>query len=149
MVNLGLFPELDEKRTRKAVSKFLTKELERLLLMSGHNLLDLKSPQLSKAPGHSNGENHNEAAIIRGLNAEAEIRAIADTIAHCSENSKKVLLGLFIYQKSWYEVQKTLFCEHNKLGYTRQKALYDFADSFDYWQRVHNCEPIIDLHRYK
>lgn len=149
MVNLGLFPEIDEVETRKAVSKFLTKDLERLLLMSGHDLLDLKSPQLSQAPGHSNGKNHAEASIIRGLNAEAMVKAVADTIAHCSENSQKVLLGLFIYQKSWYEVQKTLFCEHNKLGYTRQKALCDFADSFDYWQRVNHCEPIIDLHRYK
>lgn len=61
MVNLGLFPEIDEVETRKAVSKFLTKDLERLLLMSGHNLLDLKSPQLSQAPGHSNGKNHAEA----------------------------------------------------------------------------------------
>lgn len=148
-MSLGLFPELNEEETRKSVSKFLTKDLERLLLMSGHDLLDLKSPVLSAAPGHSNDSNHTEAAIIRGLNAEAMVRAVADTIAHCSENSQKVLLGLFIYQKSWYEVQKTLFCEHNKLGYTRQKALYDFADSFDYWQRVNHCEPIIDLHRYK
>lgn len=148
-MNLGLFPELDEEETRKSVSKFLTKDLERLLLMSGHNLLDLKSPVLSGAPGHSNGENHNEAAIIRGLNVEAMIKAIADTIAHCSDNSRKVLLGLFIYQQSWDEVQKNLFCEHNKLGYTRKKALYDFADSFDYWQRVNKCEPIVDLHKYK
>ena len=148
-MSLGLFPELNEEETRKSVSKFLTKDLERLLLMSGLDLLDLKAPVLSAAPGHSNGSNHTEAAIIRGLNAEAMGRAVADTIAHCSENSQKVLLGLFIYQKSWYEVQKTLFCEHNKLGYTRQKALYDFADSFDYCQRVNHCEPIIDLHRYK
>lgn len=108
-MSLGLFPELDEEETRKSVSKFLTKDLERLLLMSGHDLLDLKSPVLSAAPGHSNGENHNEAAIIRGLNAEAMIKAVADTIAHCSDNSRKVLLGLFIYQQSWDEVQKNYF----------------------------------------
>ena len=51
MVNLGLFPEIDEVETRKAVSKFLTKDLERLLLMSGHNLLDLNSPYRS-IPSH-------------------------------------------------------------------------------------------------
>lgn len=57
-MSLGLFPELDEKETRKSVSKFLTKDLERLLLMSGHDLLDLKSPVLSAAPGILSGDGY-------------------------------------------------------------------------------------------
>lgn len=43
-------------------------------------------------------------------------------------------------------------------GHTRYKAAkkLDYkevpivvADSFDYWQRFNNCEPIVDLHKYK
>lgn len=62
---MNLFPELDEKETLKEVAKFFNKDLERLLLMSGHELLDLKSHTLSSAPGHSNESNNSEKAIIR------------------------------------------------------------------------------------
>lgn len=144
-----LFKELDEEETRNNVSKFLTKDLERLLLMSGHELTDLKSPQLSNAPGHSTGSNPIEDTIVRGINAGAIIQAIMDTIYHCPHDSKEILLGLYINKESWIKTQARLYCEHNKLAYTRRKALYDFADGFDHWQRVNHCSPIIDLHVYR
>ncbi len=59
-----LFEELDCNKTCDKVDEFLTDDLEKLILMAGRNLTDLRSPSLSLAPGHSNGENHNEAAII-------------------------------------------------------------------------------------
>ncbi|ABD78806.1 putative transcriptional regulator [Lactobacillus phage KC5a] len=34
-----------------------------------------------------------------------------------------------------------------KLGYKEVPIVV--ADSFDYWQRFNNCEPIVDLHKYK
>lgn len=146
---VSLFPELDEKETLKEVAKFFTKDLERLLLMSGHELVDLKSPTLSSAPGHSNGSNNSEKAIIRGLNAEAMVRATSDTIHHCSHNSQIILIGLFIRKWPWNEVKPMVYSENNKFSYLRRKAMFEFADGFDYWQRVNNCQPIIDLHKYK
>lgn len=62
-----LFQELDCDKTCDRVDEFLTEDLEKLILMSGRNLTDLRSPTLSLAPGHSNGTNHAEASIIRGF----------------------------------------------------------------------------------
>lgn len=146
---VSLFPELDEKETLKEVAKFFTKDLERLLLMSGHELVDLKSPTLSSAPGHSNGSNNSEVAIIRGLNAEAMVKATSDTIHHCSHNSEVILIGLFIKKYPWEQVKPLVYSENNKFSYLRRKAMFEFADGFDYWQRVNHCQPIIDLHKYK
>lgn len=144
-----LFPELDKEGTLDNVSDFFKKDLERLLLMSGKSLTDLKSPQLSKAPGHSNGTNSNENLLIRGLDAGAMVEAVSDTLAHSSPVSRTILIELFIKRRPWFEVENKLFCDHNKLSYLRKKAMFEFADSFDFYQRKHNCEPIIDLHEYK
>ena len=59
-----LFRELDCDKTCDRVDEFLTDDLERLILMAGRNLTDLRSPSLSLAPGHSSGTNHAEVNII-------------------------------------------------------------------------------------
>ena len=45
-----LFRELDCDKTCDRVDEFLTDDLERLILMAGRNLTDLRSPSLSLAP---------------------------------------------------------------------------------------------------
>ncbi|MBP2056996.1 ArpU family phage transcriptional regulator [Lactobacillus colini] len=144
-----LFPELNRARTLQNVSDFFEYDLDRLVLMSGKNLTDLKSPQISKAPIHSTGSNSREDTMIRGLDAGAMVDAVKDTILHCSYDSRVILIELFINHKTWFEVENILFCNHKRLGFLRKKAMFEFADGFDYWQRRHNCEPIIDLHAYK
>lgn len=144
-----LFKELDCDKTCDRVDEFLTDDLEKLILMSGRNLTDLRSPSLSLAPGHSNGTNHAEASIIRGLDAEAEIRAIHHTIYHLSEMSKIIMRDLYIYQMESWQVADAIRYGHTQYNALRRRAQLFFADSFDHWQRYMNCEPIIDLHRYK
>lgn len=144
-----LFEELDCNKTCDRVDDFLTDDLERFILMSGRNLTDLRSPSLSLAPGHSSGENHAEAAIIRGLNAEAEIRAIHHTIYHLPEMSKIIMRDLYIYQMENWQVADAIRYGHTQYNALRRKAQLFFADSFDHWQRYMKCSPIIDLHQYK
>lgn len=144
-----LFKELDCEKTCDRVDEFLTDDLDRLILMAGRNLTDLRSPSLSLAPGHSNGENHNEAAIIRGLNAEAEIRAIHHTIYHLPEMSKIIMRDLYIYQMENWQVSEAIRYSHTQYNVLKHRAQLFFADSFDHWQRYMACSPIIDLHEYK
>ena len=59
-----LFQELDCDKTCDRVDEFLTEDLEKLILMSGRNLTDLRSPTLSLAPGHSNGTKQNYVQSI-------------------------------------------------------------------------------------
>ncbi|QRD99531.1 hypothetical protein [Lactobacillus phage vB_Lga_AB1] len=144
-----LFKEWIAIRHADRVDEFLTDDLERLILMAGRNLTDLRSPSLSLAPGHSSGTNHAEVNIIRGLNAEAEVRAIHHTIYHLPEMSKIIMRDLYIYQMESWQVADAIRYGHTQYNVLRRRAQLFFADSFDYWQRYMACSPIIDLHRYK
>lgn len=144
-----LFPEVDVVASCKTIDKFFKRDLDKLVLMSGRSLTDLKSPVLSVAPGHSNRNGAAEAAIIRGLNAEAEVRAIHNAMASLDQVGQAILFGLYIDHLSWHTLQDDLHVEKTQFSKLRQHALLCFADSFDYWQRQLRCEPIIDLHKYK
>lgn len=144
-----LFPEVDVVESCKTIDKFFKRDLDKLILMSGRSLTDLKSPVLSVAPGHSNRSGVAESAIIRGLNAEAEVHAIHNAITSLDQISQAILCGLYIDHQSWHALQDTLHVEKTQFSKLRQHALLCFADSFDYWQRQLRCEPIIDLHEYK
>lgn len=144
-----LFPDLNEDKTVARVNSFLKEDVERLMRMCGRDMTDLSSPQLSQAPSHSNYINSAEVKMIRGLNAEAIVEAVYDAINHCSDDSKSIIIALYVEHDSWIYVQRLLCCSQNKLSYLRHRALLEFADCFDYWQRVHKCEPILDLHCYE
>ena len=144
-----LFEELDCERTCDKVDDFLTNDLDRLILMAGRNLTDLRSPSLSSAPAHSNGTNHAESNIIRGLNAEAEVRAIHHTIYHLPEMSKVIMRDLYIYRMENWQVAEAIRYSHTQYNVLKHRAQLFFADSFDHWQRYMKCSPIIDLHEYK
>lgn len=144
-----LFKELDCDRTCDSVDEFLTDDLDKLILMSGRKLTDLRSPSLSLAPSHSNGSNHVEVNIIRGLNAEAEVRAIHHTIYHLPEMSKIIMRDLYLYRMESWQVAEAIRYGHTQYNVLRRKAQLFFADSFDYWQRQLACTPVIDLHKYK
>lgn len=143
-----LFKELDAYGTISQVADLLGDDLERLLLQTGRRLTDLKSPQLSGMPSGSHN-NYTEMMVINGLNAEAEVRAIHATIQHLPETSKQVLVGMFVDHHQWFQVSNKLFQSKSTLYRRRRQAMLEFADAFDYWQRVYHCEPIRDLHKYK
>lgn len=145
---MELFKEIDTKKTAQRVSKFLTNDLEKLILMSGRSLTDLSSPMLSEAPGHTNGINNQEAAIVRGLDAEREVQAIHHTINNLPNNSRTILIGLYINHDSWNIVQQRIYREHTQFSVMRRQALVQFADSFEYYQQLYGCIPCIDLHVY-
>lgn len=144
-----LFSDLNENKTIDRVDEFLKGDVEKLIRMSGRSMTDLSSPKLSQAPSHSNYTNSAETNMIRGINAEAMFEAVYDAINHCTSNSKQVIIGLYIEHDSWIYLQDLLCCGQNKLAYLRHTALLEFADCFDYWQRKHRCEPIVDLHVYQ
>ena len=140
-----LFPKLNQEKTLENVADFFKNDLERLTLMSGRNLTDLSSPRLSNAPASTNFGNAIEDQIINGINAEAMIEAVHDTINHCSHTSRAILIELFVKRKTWNQVQPMVYSEHYKFSYLRRKAMFDFAESFNFWQRQHHCQPIINL----
>lgn len=148
VIEILLFKDLDTTETCTKVKQFLGKQLERLVLMSGHRLIDISSPALSPAPGHTSG-NHNEDALIDGIDAEAIVMAVHETIHHCPEPSRTILLEKYIEHKPSFVVSHDIYLGHSRFADLLNHALLEFADGFDYWQRQFDCKPLNDLHVYK
>lgn len=146
---MNLFDEIDVKATAENVDNFLKNKFPHLLLRCGRGLTDLSSPQLSLAPAHSTGLNHQEDSIIDALGIEPVVQAVHHTIYHCSSISRIILLDIYIYN---YTVDRTLMdLPYERSQYfhkLKPKALLEFADCYDYWQRKCGVDAsnIIDLH---
>ena len=149
LIKLNLFADIDVQATADNVDNFLKNKIPHLLLRCGRGLTDLSSPQLSLAPAHSNGFNHQEDSIINALGIEPVVEAVHHTIYNCSSISKIILLDIYIHN---YSVERTLMdLPYERSQYfhkLKPKALLEFADCYDYWQRECGVDTsnIIDLH---
>ena len=149
---MNLFADIDVQATTDNVDDFLKNKFPHLLLRCGCGLTDLSSPQLSLAPAHSNGINHQEDSIINALGIEPVVEAVHHTIFHCSSISKIILLDIYVH---YYSVDRTLMdLPYERSQYfhkLKPEALIEFADSYDYWQRECGVDTsdIIDLHIYQ
>lgn len=146
---MNIFADIDTQATADNVDNFLKNKFPHLLLRCGCGLTDLSSPQLSLAPAHSNGFNHQENSIVNALGIEQVVEAVHHTIYHCSSISKIILLDIYIHN---YSVDRTLMdLPYERSQYfhkLKPKALLEFADVYDYWQRECDVDVsnIIDLH---
>ena len=149
---MNLFADIDVQATADNVDDFLKNKFPHLLLRCGCGLTDLSSPQLSLAPAHSNGFNHQEGSIINALGIEPVVEAVHHTIYHCSSISKIILLDIYV---RYYSVDRTLMdLPYERTQYfhkLKPTALVEFADSYDYWERACGVDTsdIIDLHIYQ
>ena len=149
---MNLLADIDTQATVDNVDNFLKNKFPHLLLRCGCGLTDLSSPQLSLAPAHSNGFNHQEDSIVNSLGIEPVVEAVHHTIYHCSSISKIILLDIYINN---YSVDRTVMdLPYERSQYfhkLKPKALIEFADCYDYWQRKCGVDVsnIIDLHAYQ
>jgi ArpU family phage transcriptional regulator len=105
---MGLFDDIDWDETANRTDKFLKNKLPHLILRSGRNLTDLSSPKLSLASSHSNGINHQEDLIVNGLEIEKAVKAVHETIFHCREISKTVLIDTYLKNYTPSQVVMTI-----------------------------------------
>lgn len=149
---MNVFADIDSKATAKNVDNLLKNKLPRLTERCGCNLTDLSSPKLSLAPVQSSRSNYQEHNLIDSFGVSKVVEAIYQTMNHCSDISKKILIANYIK----YEMQERIIME---LPYERShyfhvlkpKSLNEFADRYDYWQRCCKVDDddIVDLHIYK
>ena len=152
VIKLNLFADIDVQATADNVDNFLKNKLPRLILRSGRSLTDLSSPKLSLASAHSNGVNRQEDLIVNGLEIEKAVKAVHETIFHCREISKTVLIGTYL--KNYTPNQVVMAIPYEQAYFFKKIkpiALNEFADCYDYWQRKCNVaeEDIVDLHVIK
>lgn len=149
---MNLLADIDYQATADNVDRLLKIKLPKLCLRCGRGLTDLSSPQLSFAPSHTNGMNHQEDSIVDALGFEQIIRAIHHTIYDCTEISKIILVDTYIHRYGTDRIVMLLPYERSQYFHKlKPDALNEFADRYDYWQRecgVDNAD-VIDLHAYR
>lgn len=146
---MSLFPEIDFNKTAEYCDNFLRNDFKRAVRMAGYDLIDLKSPALSSAPAPSNGMNNVEDRLVAGLTAEGIAKAGRQSMYHCFKTSRIILVALYLDELSPGEVARKVKYEHSQYSVLKRRALNEFADRYEYWERKYNCYPIIDLHIYK
>lgn len=150
-MDLDILPNLDEDGTCDNVTKFFKKDLEKLVLLSGHRMIDLQSPQIDGISGGSGNFNNSvENKLLNGLDAQNIVKSVDDAIHHgIDPTSKKIIIGLFINNQRWVDVQNVIFKEHTSFATLRRKALIAFSYSFEGWQRKNHCDQVIVLNEYR
>ncbi|RVU71792.1 MULTISPECIES: ArpU family phage packaging/lysis transcriptional regulator [Lactobacillus] len=148
---MDLFADVDFDKTANRVDKLLKSKLPRLARRCGRSLTDLSSPQLSSASSHSNRTDGQERMMVNSFSIGKVVDAICQTIYHCSDTSRIVLIGNYI--KYIPQEQLIMMLPYEKTYYYSQLkpiALNEFADSYDYWQDQCDVEleDKIDLHVY-
>lgn len=146
---MNLFPELDENKTCDNVTKFFKKDLEKIVLLSGHRMIDLQSPQITGMPSGSSTLNRAEDRLVDGFDAQNIVKSVSDALYRGVDPvSSKILVGLYINYQRWVDVQTTIYKEHTSFAKLRRRALIAFAYSFEGWQKKNNCDKIINLKAY-
>lgn len=148
---MNIWSDVDFDKTATRVDKLLKYKLPRLARRCGRSLTDLSSPQLSSTSSHSNRTDGQERMIVNSFSIENVVDAICQTINHCSDNSKLILIGNYI--KYIPQEQLIMMLPYEKTYYykvLKPIALNEFADLYDYYQDQCDVErkDKIDLHVY-
>lgn len=148
MCDLGLIPDYYE--TARTAKKFLNRNFQHYLNLCGMHRNQLKSPQLSFAPG-STYQNGVEKRTIADLQnqidvtdpAKRVVSAIYRSMDNCTDTMlkpyRKILLGTYIEGKTISQLSIETHLSEKSISNKKASALCEFADRLEYWKRFYNC----------
>lgn len=143
---MGFWTDPDIKATADNANIFLYKQCKRLSLRAG---VSLSSPQLSDAPMHTNGVNHAEEGMVNSLTALTALQAIKYAMLQTSGVSPQLLISKYLDLKKEWEVRQDVHISHNAYPKYRERALYEFAESWNATQEKFEFEDKVNLIIYK
>lgn len=146
MEQTGFWAEPDIEATAKNADIFLSKQCKRLSLRAG---VSLSSPQLSCAPMHTNGVNHTEESMVTSLTALTALQAIKYTMLQTRGISPQLLISKYLDLKKEWQVRQDIHISHNAYPKYRERALYEFAESWNTTQEKFDFEERVNLIIYK
>lgn len=146
MEQMGFWTDPDIKATAENANIFLYKQCQRLSLRAG---VSLSSPQLSDAPMHTNGVNHAEEGMVNSLAALTALQAIRYAMLHTRGVSPQLLISKYLDLKKEWQVRQDIHISHNAYSKYRERALYEFAESWNSAQEKFGLEDKINLIIYK
>ena len=146
MEQMGFWTDPDIKATAENANIFLYKQCQRLSLRAG---VSLSSPQLSEAPMHTNGINHAEEGMVNSLAALTALQAIKYAMLQTRGISPQLLISKYLELKKEWQVRQDIHISHNAYPKYREKALYEFAESWNNAQEKFGFEDKINLIIYQ
>lgn len=143
-----LFDDVDLTETANQVREFLNQDFRKAIALSGKQLTELKSPELSDVPSFGSHDNNNERNIINLVTAQAVVNATHDTIFNCSSKSKLILIDKYINCYTRWITARDLGYSVSRFDILHNKALNEFADRFQHYAEYYRLD-VTDLHIYK
>ena len=96
---MGMFPELNKRKTIANVKEYFEKDFPRLRARSHMNLSSLQSPQFDSVPSHSN-INTQENNIISSIQAQEYVKETYDIINKSPRIYKIILKNCYLLDQS-------------------------------------------------
>ena len=129
--------EVDEVATRKNVKKFFEKILPRLIMLSGLDSTQLKSPTLSDMPTSKPVGNSNEEKIINMLEAQRIVKEVIKSMKYVRSHGSTILYDTYVLNIDNWKTADKIGYGHARYQDLKNQALLDFADTFMFEKDFH------------
>lgn len=146
MVLPGL--DIDDQATASKVRKFLTKDLDKYLALSGAQRDNLKSPTITGMPKATPVGNATEDHFLDVIIAEVTIDCVKRAIANCTLTSRNILTLCYLDCLTDWKVAQRLDYSPSRYNDLKRKALCEFAGRYRY-QAMHAGISDSELNVYK
>ena len=151
---------IDRTMTARKVKHFLTKGVPSYQRLAGMPDFNLSSPQLSFAPGHTTGINHEEKDIFVNIGKEnarrswteyprGVLKAVGLAYSYCDLISRTIIKESFFEGKSDVYVANKIQYSERQFAKYKQEALCQFAESWVSASKIFDCGDISLLVRKK
>lgn len=142
-----LFPEIDQRQTKKKVSAFFRSDYPRLKRLAGYNNL-IGSPRLDGMPRAKNHRSPDDAFIDHASYAEL-FKAVTTAIKLCKSESQLIIKECEIRRLPLYRVAMDAGVSERTLYRDRLIACVEIADNLLVETSKLGQENVIELHVYK
>lgn len=127
---MELIRPVDAYATEERVRKFFKYEWERLVIMSGSSMTDLKSPSFSADPKAQNLDNAAESKLIMHIDAGTIVKDVIRTINTMPDKYQFLLKARYIKGLTWLNIEEQLPYTNRDLQRKINTAFLYFADGF-------------------
>jgi len=126
---MGMFPELNKRKTIANVKEYFEKDFPRLRARSHMNLSSLQSPQFDSVPSHSS-INTQENNIISSIQAQEYVKETYDIINKSPRIYKIILKNCYLLDQSNTVTMELAGYEPSMFNVYKNRSLLHFAEMF-------------------
>lgn len=133
--------EVDTIETAAKVRKFFKQDYPKLIRWAGVSGSYIKSPVMSDEPQSPSFGNRAEEKMDKRIYAQQTLASVGKAINVISEESRRILIGVYADNKDAWSMCEALGCERSRYQQKKRKAENEFADAFEtcclWWKDLH------------